>query len=200
MSKCGGVGLMSRGVRKAVFPVGGLVASNKTEEIEKLAATMPEPGRVAYTRQQEPLDLGHAVWCARNLVGDEPFAVLLADDLVLSEKPCLGQLVDVFDETGGNVVAVMEVPADQTDRYGVIAAGDDNGHIVETIGLVEKPDPKDAPSTLAVIGRYILSPDVFAHLGRQQAGVGGKIQLIHALAAMIGAMPFHSRYQRNLQR
>ncbi len=168
-----------------------LVARNKTEEIEKLAATMPEPGRVAYTRQQEPLGLGHAVWCARNLVDDEPFAVLLADDLVLSEKPCLGQLVDVFDEIGGNVVAVMDVPADQTDRYGVIAAGEDDGRVVETTAIVEKPAPDAAPSTLAVIGRYSLSPAGFEHLGRQEAGTDGEIQLTDALASMIGAMPFH---------
>ena len=168
-----------------------LVARNKTEEIEKLAATMPKPGCVAYTRQQEPLGLGHAVWCAHNLVDDEPFAVLLADDLVLSEKPCLAQLVDVFNEKGGNVVAVMDVPADQTDRYGIIAAGEDDGRVVEATGIVEKPAPDAAPSTLAVVGRYILSPSVFEHLGRQQVGAGGEIQLTDALASMIGAMPFH---------
>ncbi len=168
-----------------------LAAKGKTEEIEQLRSWLPGPGRVAYTRQQEPLGLGHAVWCARNLVGDEPFAVVLADDLVLSETPCLKQLVDVHGETGGNVVAVTEVPRESTDRYGILDIANDDGRLVEVAGLVEKPDPGAAPSTLSIIGRYILLPQVFDRLARLERGAGGEIQLTDALAEMIGAAPFH---------
>ncbi|MEE8203275.1 MAG: UTP--glucose-1-phosphate uridylyltransferase, partial [Alphaproteobacteria bacterium] len=160
-------------------------------EIDAIAAWMPGPGQVAYTRQPEPLGLGHAVWCARHLVGDEPFAVLLADDLVLSETPCLGQLVETYADTGGNVVAVMEVPREHTASYGVLDVGADDGRLAEVVGLVEKPEPADAPSTLSIIGRYVLMPQVFEHLERHQRGAGGEIQLTDALAAMIGSAPFH---------
>ncbi|MEE8533571.1 MAG: sugar phosphate nucleotidyltransferase, partial [Alphaproteobacteria bacterium] len=130
-------------------------------------------------------------WCARHLVGDEPFAVLLADDLVLSETPCLGQLVETYADTGGNVVAVMEVPREHTASYGVLDVGADDGRLAEVVGLVEKPEPADAPSTLSIIGRYVLMPQVFEHLERHQRGAGGEIQLTDALAAMIGSAPFH---------
>ena len=168
-----------------------LAARGKTEALAALRDWLPGPGQVAYTRQQEPLGLGHAVWCARHLVGDEPFAVLLADDLVLAETPCLKQLVDAYAETGGNLVAVMDVPREHTDRYGILDVSSDDGRRVEIAGLVEKPDPAVAPSTLAIIGRYILLPEVFDHLARRESGAGGEIQLTDAMARMIGGSPFH---------
>ncbi len=163
----------------------------KVAEIAILEACMPRAGQVAYTRQQEALGLGHAVWCARNLVGKEPFAVLLADDLVLSDTPCLKQMTDVYVGTGGNLVAVMDVPREHTRRYGVLEVGHDDGRLVEVKGLVEKPDPEVAPSTLSIIGRYILQPEVFEHLERQERGAGGEIQLTDALARMIDRQSFH---------
>lgn len=168
-----------------------LLARQKTAELEAIRAGMPEPGQIAYTRQQSPLGLGHAVWCARDLVGDEPFAVVLADDLVLAEAPCLRQLVDVYADTGGNVVAVMEVPRKETSRYGVLEVGADDGRLAEVKGLVEKPDPASAPSTLSIIGRYILRPEVFGYLSDQDPGGNDEIELTDALARMIGKAPFH---------
>ena len=168
-----------------------LSARHKTDELAALRAAIPDAGQVAYTRQQEPLGLGHAVWCARNLVGNEPFAVLLADDLIMSKTPCLAQMADVAEETGGNVVAVMDVPREHTSRYGILDVGHDDGWLAEVIGLVEKPDPAEAPSTLSVIGRYILMPEVFDDLGKKEKGAGGEIQLTDAMAKMIGRKPFH---------
>jgi len=168
-----------------------LSARGKTDALASVRAWLPQPGQVAYTRQQEPLGLGHAVWCARNLIGDEPFAVLLADDLVLSRRPCLQQMVDVAQETGGNVVAVMDVPREETARYGVLDVESDDGRIAVVRGLVEKPEPAEAPSTLSVIGRYILMPQTFEHLSRMETGAGGEIQLTDAIARMIGDKPFH---------
>ena len=170
-----------------------LAERGKQAELEGIEAWLPGAGEVVYTRQQEPLGLGHAVWCARNLVGDEPFAVLLVDDLVLADEPCLKQLVDAWGPTGGNMIATMEVPREQTNLYGVIdpAAATGDGRLVEVAGLVEKPAPDDAPSNLAVIGRYILMPEVFEHLSRHQRGAGNEIQLTDALSAMIGSAPFH---------
>ncbi len=168
-----------------------LSSRNKIEALEALRAVVPGAGQVAYTRQQEPLGLGHAVWCARNLVGDEPFAVLLADDLIMSEKPCLQQMVEAAGETGGNMVAVMDVPREHTSRYGILDVGSDDGRLAEVRGLVEKPEPAAAPSTLSVIGRYILTPEVFDHLGKKHLGAGGEIQLTDAMAKMVGSGPFH---------
>ena len=168
-----------------------LSARDKTEELAALRAAIPAAGQVAYTRQQEPLGLGHAVWCARNLVGNEPFAVLLADDLIQSKTPCLKQMSDAAAEIGGNMVAVMDVPREHTARYGILDVGSDDGHLAEVRGLVEKPDPVEAPSTLSVIGRYILMPEVFEYLGRKEKGAGGEIQLTDAMAQLIGAQPFH---------
>ncbi|MFQ5971548.1 MAG: UTP--glucose-1-phosphate uridylyltransferase GalU [Alphaproteobacteria bacterium] len=168
-----------------------LEARGKAAELAALRDSLPEPGRIHYTRQMEPLGLGHAVWCSRDLVGDEAFAVLLPDDLILSETPCLRQMADVYEIHGGNVVATMEVPRAQTARYGVIDTGGAAGDLVPVVGLVEKPDPSDAPSNLAVIGRYILTPEVFAELGRHQRGAGGEIQLTDAMARLIGRQPFH---------
>ncbi len=164
----------------------------KKTELEALEKMLPAPGKVVYTRQQKPLGLGHAVWCARHMVGDEPFAVLLADDVVLGgPKPCLAQMVDAYAQTGGNVVAVMEVPREDTKRYGVLDIAKDEGRLVSVKGLVEKPDPKVAPSTLTIIGRYILMPEIWQHLDRHEKGAGGEIQLTDAMARLIGQLPFH---------
>jgi UTP--glucose-1-phosphate uridylyltransferase len=168
-----------------------LVKKGKLAELDSVSSWVPLPGELSYTRQQEPLGLGHAVWCARELVGNEPFAVVLVDDLIRSEVPCLQQMVAAHAETGGNIVAVEEVAREHTNRYGVLDPAADDGRLVEVKGLVEKPDPARAPSRLAIIGRYILLPDVFEHLARQQKGAGGEIQLTDAMARMIGRTPFH---------
>ncbi len=168
-----------------------LAARGRHDALEAVEAWLPGPGRVAYTRQQRPLGLGHAVWCARSLVGNEPFAVLLADDLILSDRPCLGDLVAVHERTGGNVVSVMDVPRADTGRYGILDPGEEKDGVVEVRGLIEKPAPEEAPSTLSIIGRYVLLPEVFEHLDRQKVGAGGEIQLTDALAAMLGRHPFH---------
>jgi UTP--glucose-1-phosphate uridylyltransferase len=168
-----------------------LVERNKTKELESIANLLPIPGQVVYLRQQEPLGLGHAVWCARRLVEDEPVAVLLADDLIMSETPCLKQMVQAYERTGGNIVAVMDVPREHTNRYGVLRPGRDDGRLVEVQGVVEKPKPADAPSTACVIGRYILQPEIFRELDRQETGAGNEIQLTDAMARLIGRQPFH---------
>ncbi len=168
-----------------------LVKKGKRAELASVSAWVPAPGELSYTRQQEPLGLGHAVWCARELVGDEPFAVVLVDDLILGKVPCLTQMVEAHAETGGSIVAVEEVAAEHTNRYGVLDPGGDDGRLVGVRGLVEKPHPAEAPSRLAVIGRYILLPEVFEHLALQQKGAGGEIQLTDAMARMIGRHPFH---------
>ena len=164
----------------------------KEDLLKELEARLPEPGQIAYTRQQTPLGLGHAVWCARALVGDEPFAVLLADDLMVCEKPCLTQMVEAYEETRGNVVAIIEVPRAQTSRYGVLDVIDDDGKLVRARGVVEKPDPAAAPSTLTIIGRYIIQPEIFGHLSNAEPGSGGEIQLTDALAKLISeGQAFH---------
>ena len=168
-----------------------LEIKGKTAELAAVTDWLPKPGELSYTRQQKPLGLGHAVWCARELVGDEPFAVLLVDELLQSDPPCLKEMVDLHDQTQGNVVSVMEVPEDHTDRYGILDIGADDGRMVEAKGMVEKPAPKDAPSRLALIGRYILMPEVFAHLDRQETGAGGEIQLTDAMEKLLGGSPFH---------
>ena len=168
-----------------------LEIKGKNAELASVTDWLPKPGELSYTRQQRPLGLGHAVWCARELVGNEPFAVMLVDDLILGGEPCLKEMVDAHARTDGNILALLEVPHDQTSRYGVIAPGEDDGRLVECRGMVEKPRPEDAPSRLAVIGRYILTPDVFDHLAQQQTGAGGEIQLTDAMAKLIGRQPFH---------
>ena len=168
-----------------------LFEAGKQEMLDLLSDIQLDPGQVTYTRQQQPLGLGHAVACARNLVGNEPFAVLLADDLIRAETPVLAQMVGALGEAGGNIVAAMEVPEDQTGKYGVIDPGTRSGRSIEVKGLVEKPNPDDAPSNLAVIGRYILQPQVFDHLASQSKGAGGEIQLTDALAKLIGSQSFH---------
>jgi UTP--glucose-1-phosphate uridylyltransferase len=168
-----------------------LKGRGKTEQWQLAEQSRMKPGAIAYTRQQEPLGLGHAVWCARNLVGDDPFAVLLADDLIKSDEPCLAQMIETYNEVGGNVVAVMDVPKEQTQRYGVLDVVEDDGRLAKAKGLVEKPKPEDAPSTLSVIGRYVLQPEVFRQLDRQSAGAGGEIQLTDAIAGTIADVDFH---------
>ena len=163
----------------------------KGKPLDLLAATRLAPGAVAYVRQQEPLGLGHAVWCARELVGDEPFAVLLADDFMVGQPGCLKQMVDAYHRTGGNVICAQEVAEDQTDKYGIITPGARDGALTEVRGLVEKPPAGTAPSNLAVIGRYILQPGVMRVLAGQEQGAGGEIQLTDAMARMIGEQPFH---------
>ena len=161
-----------------------------------LRGTMVEPGSMVTVRQQVPLGLGHAIWCARAFIGDDPFAILLPDDLVLADKPCLAQLADAYYETGGNVVAVTEVPTDQTNRYGILKIGKDDGRLVEVKGLVEKPAPKDAPSNLSIIGRYVLMPEVIQYLARMERGAGNEVQLTDGMARLIGEQPFHGlRYE-----
>jgi UTP--glucose-1-phosphate uridylyltransferase len=157
----------------------------RTDLIDELETHLPEPGQIACTRQQMPLGLGHAVWCARSLVGDEPFAVLLADDLMVCDKPCLTQMVEAYEEVGGNIVAIIDVPREHTRRYGVLDVVSDDGRLVRARGVVEKPEPATAPSTSTIIGRYIIQPQVFAHLARGEAGSGGEIQLTDALEQLI---------------
>lgn len=164
---------------------------NKQAELEAVTSWMPKSGQVSYTRQTEPLGLGHAVWCARDLVEDEPFAVILPDDLVMARTPCLKQMVAAHTEVGGNVVAVMDVPREHTKRYGILDVETDNGRLAKARGLVEKPEPDVAPSTLSIIGRYILHPSVFEFLDKQQRGTGNEIQLTDAMAQTIGMVPFH---------
>lgn len=160
----------------------------KKDELELVRSWLPAAGNVVFTRQQEPLGLGHAVWCARHFVQDEPFAVILADDMVQAETPCLKQMLEAYQ--GGNMAAVMEVPRDQTRNYGILDISADHGRTVTARGLVEKPSPESAPSTLSIIGRYILDPGIFAHLEKHRTGSGGEIQLTDALAAMLPETPF----------
>lgn len=168
-----------------------LAARGKTKEIDAIRRWLPSPGKVAFVRQPAPLGLGHAIWCARTLVGDEPFAVLLADDLVLADVPCLGQMMEAHARIGGNLVAVMDVPRSQVDRYGVLDVARADGRLIEARTVVEKPSVTEAPSTLSIIGRYILQPSVFAHLSRLTQGTGGEIQLTDALALTIREEKLH---------
>ena len=169
---------------------------NKTDALEQLKATRVEPGSMVTVRQQVPLGLGHAIWCARAFIGDDPFAILLPDDLVLSETPCLAQLAQAYRDTGGNVVAVTEVPREHTNRYGILDIGADDGRLVEVKGLVEKPAPEHAPSNLSIIGRYVLMPEVIGHLAKMERGAGNEVQLTDGMAKLIGNQPFHGlRYE-----
>ena len=163
----------------------------KRPELELLGATQQAAGSVIYTRQPEPLGLGHAVRCAAQIVGDEPFAVLLADDIVLASKSCLAQMVEAYAEVGGNMAAVMDVPRENTARYGILDVVSDDGRIAKARGLVEKPKPEEAPSTLSIIGRYILQPEVMAELARGERGAGGEIQLTDAMARTLDRVDFH---------
>ena len=168
-----------------------LAERGKKEALALLREEAMPPGSITTVRQQVPLGLGHAIWCARTFIGEDPFAILLPDDLVLSDVPCTQQLADVYHETGGNVVAVSEVPMEQTNRYGILKTGKIEGNRVEVTGLVEKPAPADAPSNLSVIGRYVLLPEVVKYLAQMERGAGNEVQLTDAMAKMIGNTPFH---------
>jgi UTP--glucose-1-phosphate uridylyltransferase len=154
----------------------------KTELLETLKSTNMDSGAIAYIRQHKALGLGHAVWCARRLLSNEPFAVILPDDVIAAETPCLQQMVEAYNELGGNMVAAMEVPDDRTSAYGILDVKEDMGSVVSVKGMVEKPPAGKAPSNLAVIGRYILSPQVMSNLNKIKSGAGGEIQLTDAIA------------------
>jgi UTP--glucose-1-phosphate uridylyltransferase len=164
----------------------------KGKSLDALELSNARFGEIVSVRQQQPLGLGHAVWCARDIVGDEPFAVLLPDDLMAGTPGALRQMVDAWERVGGNLVATEEVPVEKTKSYGIITPGESDGDLTEVRGLVEKPDPSVAPSRLGVIGRYILQPEVMGVLDEQERGAGGEIQLTDAMAKLIGKQPFHA--------
>jgi UTP--glucose-1-phosphate uridylyltransferase len=165
---------------------------DKGKSLDILGPSNAEFGEVVTVRQQQPLGLGHAVWCARHIVGDEPFAVLLPDELMLGSPGCLAQMVAAYEEIGGNLVAALEVPDSETHKYGVIDPGATDGRLTEIRGMVEKPVPGTAPSNLMLPGRYILQPSVMRALDAQEKGAGGEIQLTDAMARLIGSEPFHA--------
>jgi UTP--glucose-1-phosphate uridylyltransferase len=170
-----------------------LETRGKTSELERLHSDLPGPGSTSFTRQQEPLGLGHAVWCARELVGNEPFALLLPDMLVQTPgKGCLAQMLKVYDERGGNIMAVEPVPADQVKNYGVVSVGKGDGPVLPIDGMVEKPKPGTEPSNLTILGRYILQPEIFGILSAQEAGAGGEIQLTDAMLVLLKRQPFYA--------
>jgi len=165
---------------------------DKGKSLDALEPSNARFGEIVTVRQQQPLGLGHAVWCARHIVGDEPFAVLLPDELMAGTPNCLAQMVEAYGEVGGNIVAALEVPDSETHKYGVIDPGATTGRLTEIRGLVEKPAPGTAPSNLMLPGRYILQPEVMRILDAQETGAGGEIQLTDALAKLIGTQPFHA--------
>ena len=162
------------------------------KSLDPLGPSRAAYGEIVSVRQQRPLGLGHAVWCARHIVGDEPFAVLLPDDLMVGRPGALQQMIEAYNEFGGNIVCAAEVPADKTASYGIITPGASHGNATEVRGLVEKPQPADAPSRLGVVGRYILQPQVMGILESGERGAGGEIQLTDAMAKLIGRQPFHA--------
>lgn len=162
-----------------------LKAKGKDDLLEVLMKSTMDSGEIAYVRQREALGLGHAVWCARRLIADEPFAVILTDDVIAADKPVLKQMVDAHENTGGNIVAAMEVAPSKASAYGLLDIKEDMGSLVSVKGMVEKPKPEDAPSNLAVIGRYILTPQILKNLDTQERGAGGEIQLTDAIAKEI---------------
>ncbi len=163
-----------------------LKEKGKTALLEELNRSNMDSGAIAYVRQKEALGLGHAVWCAKRLIGDEPFAVLLPDDVISADTPCLQQMVEAYQNTGGNMVAAMEVPQSSISSYGVLGVREDMGSVVSVENMVEKPKVEDAPSNLAVIGRYILSPTILENLSNIRSGAGGEIQLTDAIAQEAG--------------
>jgi len=162
------------------------------KDVSVLASTRLSPGNCVYVRQQEPLGLGHAIWCARDIIGDEPFAIFLPDEFMHGSPGCMKQMVDAYHQIGGNVISVLEVPRNSVSSYGVIAPGAANGAVTEVLGLVEKPKVEDAPSNLIMSGRYILQPEVMRILEGQEKGAGGEIQLTDAMAQLIGQQPFNA--------
>jgi UTP--glucose-1-phosphate uridylyltransferase len=173
--------------------VASLKAKGKTAELAVLDETQLAPGQIAYVRQQEPAGLGHAVWCARHITGNDAFAVLLPDELLWNPAaPALAEMHDAYRRLGGNLISVLEVPEDHTHRYGIVTPGKQDGKLTEVKGLVEKPKRGEAPSRLAAIGRYILQPEVMGILARGKRGAGNEIQLTDAMAELIGVQPFHA--------
>lgn len=166
--------------------------SERGKDLLVLEPTRLGPGNCAYVRQQEPLGLGHAIWCARDIVGDEPFAIFLPDEFMHGSPGCMKQMVDAYHNIGGNMISVLEIPHEKVSSYGVIAPGKSDGAVTEVMGLVEKPKVEDAPSNLIISGRYILQPEVMRVLEHQEKGAGGEIQLTDAMAQMIGKQPFHA--------
>lgn len=162
-----------------------LMARNKVTLLKEITTLIPESGTIVYTRQNEPLGLGHAIWCARHIVGNEPFAVLLADDLIKSNRPVLGQMIEKFEQLQSSMVCVEEVNRQATASYGILDADPPNDSLTKIRGLVEKPDPADAPSNLAIIGRYILTPEIFSILDDKEEGAGGEIQITDAMARLL---------------
>ncbi len=161
----------------------------KTDLLAALKDTNVDSGHLVYIRQHQPLGLGHAIWCGRRIVGDRPFAVILPDDLIVAEKPCLAQMMEAYEEFGGNVIATMEVPPERASAYGVLDVAETIGRVLRPRGIVEKPAPGTAPSNHAVIGRYILTPAIMQHLGAKAVGAGGEIQLTDAIAAELAQNP-----------
>jgi UTP--glucose-1-phosphate uridylyltransferase len=177
------------------FDIGFELESTMRERgksLDSLAPSRSGFGEVVSVRQQQPLGLGHAVWCARHIVGDEPFAVLLPDELMWGKPGCLAQMVEAYEKVGGNLVAALEVPASETHKYGVIDPGASDGRLTEIRGMVEKPAPGTAPSNLMLPGRYILQPEVMRALDAQETGAGGEIQLTDAIAKLVGKQPLHA--------
>ena len=166
--------------------------TDRGRDISVLEPTRLGPGNCAYVRQQEPMGLGHAIWCARDIVGDEPFAIFLPDEFMHGSPGCMAQMVAEYNRVGGNLLSVLEVPHEQVSSYGVIDPGASDGKLTEVKGLVEKPKVEDAPSNLIISGRYILQPEVMRLLELQEKGAGGEIQLTDAMARMIGQQPFHA--------
>jgi UTP--glucose-1-phosphate uridylyltransferase len=164
----------------------------RDKTLDVLEPTRIQPGNLVAVRQQVPLGLGHAIWCARAIVGDEPFAVFLPDELMIGSPGCMKQMVEAYGEVGGNLISVLEVPESEVSSYGVIAPGQRAGALTEVLGLVEKPRREEAPSNLIISGRYILQPEVMRVLENQGKGAGGEIQLTDAMAQMIGKQPFHA--------
>ncbi|MBX3560603.1 MAG: UTP--glucose-1-phosphate uridylyltransferase [Sphingomonas sp.] len=177
------------------FDIGFELERTMTERgksLDPLDGTRFPPGAIVSVRQQAPLGLGHAVWCAREIVGDEPFAVLLPDDLMVGAPGCLSQMVQAYNDVGGNIVCTQDVPRERTASYGIVTPGAQKGALTEVEGLVEKPRPEAAPSTLGVVGRYILQPEIMPILETIGKGAGGEIQLTDGMAALIGRQPFHA--------
>ncbi len=165
--------------------------SDRGKDLSILDSTRLKPGCASFVRQQEPLGLGHAIWCAREIIGDDPFAIFLPDEFMVGSPGCMKQMVSVYERLGGNVICALEIPMEQTSSYGVIDPGKRDGAVTEVLGLVEKPAPGTAPSNLILPGRYILQPEVMKILETQEKGAGGEIQLTDAMASMIGKQPFH---------
>jgi len=169
-----------------------LESRGKTDMLAKVRDSEMPAGKLFLTRQPHPLGLGHAIWCAHKLIGDEPFAILLPDVLMRGQEGCLKQMVDAYQEYGGNIIAVEDVPREETYKYGIVDTGGETGSVVPVKGLVEKPKPEEAPSTLSVVGRYILQPEIFEYLSAFEKGAGGEIQLTDAMAKLIGRQAFNT--------